>query len=66
MQSHYRINVALPRVAGSAESVRFYHYFATDVVGVQADATELAKDFRRKWPEAQVTITYWEVTGTEL
>ena len=61
-QDHYCINVATPGPEGWDGKTTYRHHFAVDTTS-QAKATTLADEFRRFYPDAHITITYWTVRG---
>lgn len=64
MESHYEVNVAL-NVTEGAEYTYQRHYFKTTTTS-EDKALELKADFMRVWPNAVVTVTYWECVGKSV
>ena len=61
----YKINVAksFPNRANG----RLVHYFSVEVkTEGKARAREVFEDLKERFPECEVSVTYWELCGREL
>jgi hypothetical protein len=67
--TEYEVNVALQIIEGGVSVDDGYtyqrHYFRT-MVSSLPKAEELRADFKRAWPNAIVSVTAWEKTGTAV
>jgi hypothetical protein len=61
LESHYHINVA----KHSDKYSLGVHYFAVDEVN-KVKAETIFADLKVKFPDCNVSVTYWDIGGTSL
>jgi hypothetical protein len=66
MESFYRINVARPNGLGWDGKPAYVHYFAVEVRHTKQHAVDMAADFRSKFTDCKVNVTFWDCGGIRI